>query len=84
MPKLSILVIERVMMGNQRRMILGIRDYVQFVVITWHKGPSWIERIVSDNPIEIDQVCAHFEHTVNFNAEKDSIEFVSPPTDIPL
>ncbi len=52
--------------------------FEQYIVIVWHNGPMWVEQIVSENPITIDGVAAHYQAAHGFNEDRDSLEFVDP------
>lgn len=58
--------------------------FKQYVSVTWHNGPVWVERLVSDNPITIDDAVAHYLAAHDFNEDRDSLEFVDAPETINL
>ncbi len=58
--------------------------FEQHVAITWHNESTWVERLVSDNPITIDVAAAHYVVEHDFNENRDSLEFVDAPETINL
>lgn len=58
--------------------------FEQHVTVTWHNGPTWVEHIVSENPITIDGVAAHYQAAHDFNEDRDSLEFVDVPDTVNL
>lgn len=58
--------------------------FEQHVAVTWHDGAMWVEKIVSDSPITIDGVAAHYQDAHDFNEDKDSLEFVDAPETVSL
>ncbi len=58
--------------------------FERYVSVTWHNGPVWVERLVSDNPITIDVATAHYLVEHDFNEDRDSLEFVDAPETVNL
>ena len=49
----------------------------QTVMVMWRNGGEYVERLVSDKPITMDQITAHYE-AQGMDWERDSITFVDP------
>jgi hypothetical protein len=60
------------------------KKYSQVIILEFDNTGPLLYRIVSDNPITIEDVAKYFEESDDFNENRDNIFFVDEPTPIEL
>lgn len=58
------------------------KKYSQFILVECRNCAPFVYKVVSDKPININNVVRYFEETEGWNEERDNITFVDDPTEI--